>query len=141
MQTGTAETLVEGCGTAVLCAGPVANRAVEAAAKIKAETGWTPSVYNIRYIKPLDTGLLDNIHEKYEKIITVEDGALLGGLHGAVAEYMSGKERPVRIVGVGIPDRYVSQGTQEELRRECGLTTEDLYTLLKKENEKNLKKD
>ena len=141
MESGKAEVLSEGSGVAVICAGPVANRAVEAAQKIKDETGWTPSIYNIRYIKPLDTSLLDKIAEDYGEVITIEDGTLLGGLHGAVAEYMSGKENPVKIMGVGIPDRYISQGTQEELRQECGLTVGEIYKLLKQEYEKNIKKD
>ena len=132
---------MEGSSVAVVSAGPVANRAVAAAQKIKEETGWTPSIYNIRYIKPLDTALLDKIAEDHDEVITVEDGTLLGGLHGAVAEYMSGKENPVKIVGVGIPDRYISQGTQEELRQECGLTAGEIYKLLKQECEKNIKKD
>ena len=141
MEAGKSETLLEGSRVAVICAGPVANRAIEAAERIKSETGWNPSVYNIRYIKPLDTGLLDDIVKNHDRIVTIEDGTLLGGLHGAVAEYVAGMEKPVNVTGIGIPDRYVSQGTQEELRQECGLTAEAICDILKKENEKNLKKD
>ena len=127
IEAGKSELLMEGTDTAVICAGPVANRAVEAAMRIKNEKGWNPSIYNIRYIKPIDEGMLDEIAAKYESVITVEDGTLLGGLHGAVAEYLSAKQKSPSVDGVGIPDRYISQGTQEELRAECGLTADNLY--------------
>ena len=141
MEAGKGETLLEGRDVALICAGPFADRALEAAERIKEETGWNPSIYNIRYIKPLDEALLDKIAQNHSKIYTIEDGTLLGGLHGAVAEYVSAKDNSVIVSGIGIPDQYVSQGTQEELRRECGLTTDEIYKVLSKEIEKKLKKD
>ena len=95
----------------------------------------------IRYIKPVDTDILDHIGRNYGTVVTVEDGTVVGGLHGVVAEHMSAMTDPVTVIPVGIPDRYISQGTQEELRRECGLTTEEIYGLLTGLREKNLKKD
>ena len=141
MEAGKGEILLEGRDVALICAGPFANRALEAAEMIKKETGWNPSIYNIRYIKPLDEALLDKIAQNHSKIYTIEDGTLLGGLHGAVAEYISLMDNPVSISGIGVPDRYISQGTQEELRQECGLTTDEIYKILSKEIEKKLKKD
>ena len=127
MEEGKAEFLLEGSKVAVICAGPFANRAVEAASRLKEETGWNPAIYNIRYIKPIDIDLLGEVAANYDHVITVEDGTLLGGLYGAVTEYMSAQEKSPVVKGVGIPDRYISQGTQEALREECGLTTEALY--------------
>ena len=121
--SGKGEILLEGDNVAVICAGPSANRAMEAAAAIKEAKGWNPSVYNIRYIKPLDTELIDKICQSHQSIITVEDGTIIGGLRGAVAEYVSAKWPAIKVIPVGIPDRYISQGTQSELREECGLTT------------------
>ena len=141
MEVGKGETLLEGSHVAVICAGPVANRALEAAARIKEETGWSPSVYSIRYIKPLDGSLMSHIAATYDEVVTIEDGTVLGGLHGAVAEYMSGMQTPLKITGIGIPDKYVGQGTQEELRHECGLTSEDIYKVLKGQSEKMFKKN
>ena len=83
---------------------------------------WNPSIYNIRYIKPLDTDLIDEACRRHSVVVTVEDGTVIGGLHGAVAEYVSAVWPSVRVIPVGIPDRYISQGTQQELRAECGLT-------------------
>ena len=140
MEAGKGELLLEGSKVAVICAGPFANRAVEAAQRIKEETGWNPSIYNIRYIKPVDENLLAEVAANNDYVITVEDGTLLGGLYGAVAEYMSSKENAPVVEGVGIPDRYISQGTQETLREECGLTAGELYSTFFRFFEKMLKK-
>lgn len=141
IETGKGETLLEGTRVAVICAGPVANRALEAATVIKEETGWNPSIYNIRYIKPLDASLMAHIAGTYDEVITIEDGTVLGGLHGAVAEYISGLSAPLKVTGIGIPDRYIGQGTQEELRQECGLTSDEIYKVLKGLSEKKFKKN
>lgn len=141
IQTGRGELLVQGADVAVICAGPVANRAAAAALKMKAETGWNPTIYNIRYIKPLDTALLDSAASYHSRFVTVEDGCVVGGLHAAVTEYLSSGADPKPVTAVGIPDRYVSQGTQRELREECGLTENELYRLFEVEKEKNDKKD
>ena len=141
VETGRGELLVEGTEVAVICAGPVANRAVEAALKMKKEAGWNPSVYNIRYVKPVDTDLLDQAAASHSRFVTVEDGCVVGGLHAAVAEYLSAGNCPKPVRAVGIPDEYVSQGTQDELRRECGLTSDMLYRIFEEENEKKCKKD
>lgn len=141
MQVGKGELLLKGTRVAVIAAGPCVNRALEAAREIEAEAGWTPSIYNIRYIKPIDLNLLAHIAEEYESIVTIEDGTVLGGLYGAVAEYMSAQERPLPIKAVGIPDRYITQGTQEELREECGLTKAEIKRVIHEEMQKKQKKD
>ena len=132
---------MEGSDIAVIAAGPSANRAVEAALKIKEETGWNPAIYNIRYIKPLDGEMMQHISSSYGKVITIEDGCIMGGLYGAVAEYISAGENPIPVKAVGIPDRYISQGTPEELKEECGLTTDEIFALFSAEFKKNCKKD
>ena len=120
---GKGVKMLEGSKVAVICAGPVSYRALEAADLMKASgADWNPSIYNIRYIKPLDTDLIDEACRRHSVVVTVEDGTVIGGLHGAVAEYVSAVWPSVRVIPVGIPDRYISQGTQQELRAECGLT-------------------
>ena len=138
---GKGELLSEGSGIAVIAAGPSANRAAEAAAAIKEETGWSPAIYNIRYIKPVDEDILKEVAEKFERVITIEDGCTTGGLYGAVSEFMAGQPAPLAVKGIGIPDRYISQGTQEELRQECGLTTDEIIREIKAQREKIFKKD
>ena len=126
LECGKGEMLLKGEKIAVICAGPSSYRALEAAQQMKEEKGVNPSIYNIRYIKPLDTDLLDRICSEHEEIITIEDGTILGGLHGAVAEYVAQHHSGIRVSATGVPDRYISQGTQQELREECGLTSGEL---------------
>ena len=133
--------LKEGEDIAVIAAGPVANRAVEAAEMIKEKTGHCPSIYNIRYIKPVDEGTLEEVCRDFSEIVTIEDGCIIGGLYGCVAEYVSRQERQIRVSPIAIPDRYLSQGTQEELRRECSLTTETIAEVLEEKMKKYQKKD
>ena len=137
LETGVGECLLEGSDAAVICAGPFSYRALEAADQIRTESNWNPSIYNIRYIKPLDTALIDRICRTHSTIITVEDGTIIGGLHGAVAEYVTEHHPAIRVIPVGIPDRYISQGTQKELREECSLTTRQIRDIIDKEREKD----
>ena len=130
LEAGKGELLAEGTRVAVIAAGPFVYRALEAAEKFKEEAGWSPAIYNIRYIKPIDTALLEEAYSGYDRIVTIEDGTVIGGLYGAVAEFVASKDTPKPVRAVGIPDRYISQGTQNELREECGLTTDKLYETL-----------
>ena len=139
--TGKGEKLADGTKVAVIAAGPFANRALEAAAELKSEIGWSPAIYNIRYIKPLDEEILSEVYAGFARVITIEDGTVLGGLYGAVSEYMSAQEKPLPVCAVGIPDRYIPQGTQKELRHECRLTKDELKKVFCEEYEKNEKKD
>ena len=141
IETGKGEKLMDGSKVAVICAGPSSNRAFEAASELKAEGSENPSIYTIRYIKPLDTALIDEICATHGTIITVEDGTVMGGLHGAVAEYVSANYPSVKVVPVGIPDRYISQGTQEELREECGLSKDRIKDTISCELQIFSKKD
>jgi 1-deoxy-D-xylulose-5-phosphate synthase len=141
LKPGVGECLLEGSEIAVVCAGPFAYRALEAASLLQSEKNWNPSIYNIRYIKPLDTGLIDKICREHSVIFTVEDGTIIGGLHGAISEYITEHHPSVRVIPVGIPDRYISHGTQKELREECGLCTGKIYGSILREYEIFSKKD
>ena len=141
LEPGESELMLKGSDVAVIAAGPIANRALEAALKIKEDTGWNPSVYNIRYIKPLDTRVLAQVAAEYDKVITIEDGCLMGGLYGAVTEVLASYERPLPVKAIGIPDRYIAQGTQDELKEECGLAFEQFYSMFCEECEILRKKD
>ena len=140
LPVGKGEKMADGTKVAVIAAGPFAYRAVEAAEELRAEKGWSPAIYNIRYIKPIDEDLLAEVAAGYDRVVTVEDGTVLGGLHGAVAEYMSAQKNPLPVHAVGIPDRYMTQATQTELRQECRLTKDELKLVFCDEYEKNEKK-
>ena len=141
LQTGKGEKVCDGTRIAVLAAGPFVYRALEAAEELRQEKGWSPAIYNIRYIKPIDTDILAKVYAEYDRVITIEDGTVLGGLYGAVSEYMSAQEKPLPVCAVGIPDKYMSQGTQTELRQECRLTKDEIKRVFCEEYEKNEKKD
>ena len=136
LTAGKGERLRDGSKIAVIAAGPYAYRAVEVADRLKAETGWSPAIYNIRYIKPIDLDLLEEVYSGFDRVITVEDGTVIGGLYGAVAEFMAAKDSPKPVRAIAIPDRYVNQGTQAQLRDECGLTAEHIFEVVVEENEK-----
>lgn len=130
MPEGRSERMLEGEDVAVIAAGPVANRAYDAALEYRTRYGKNPAVYNIRYIKPLDTDMLSEVAGRYRTIITVEDGCTAGGLYGAVTEYVASGERPVCVRAIGIPDRFIGQGTQTELRSICGLSEDGIYSAI-----------
>ena len=140
LEAGKGEKLMDGSEIAVIAAGPMANRAVEAAMELKEKEGWNPSIYNIRYIKPLDTDMLEEIAGRYKIVITIEEGCAPGGLHGAVSEYISEKHSHLTVRAIAIPDRYLSQGTQEELRSECSLTKDGILSVILEEAKKSAKK-
>lgn len=124
---GKAETLLEGSEVAVITIGPFALKALEAARKYPGKVG----VYNFRFLKPLDEGALEEIAGRYAHIITVEDGALKGGLYGAVCEYLADRDARPAVEGIGIPDRFIARGRQSEERAECGLDAEGIEKRIK----------
>ena len=126
---GKGEKLLDGKGVAILGIGPVVNRALEAALRHKEEFKKAPAVYDMRFLKPLDTEILEEAG-RFKAIITVEDGALKGGLFGAVSEYFAGRADAPVIKGVGIPDRYMPQDTQKAQRASCGMDAESLLELI-----------
>ena len=130
LPVGKGECLMKGKGVAVLALGPVANRALEAAQRHKGDYWVGPSVYDMRFLKPLDQDIMEEV-SSYKAILTVEDGSLKGGLYGAVSEYFAARPDAPIIKGVGIPDRFVVQDTQKAQREECGLDTESLFDLLR----------
>ena len=104
----------------VLSFGPIGKYATEASKELEKE-GVQIGHYDMRFAKPLDTELLDEICQKYNHIITIEDGARLGGFGSAVAEYIAEKQEKPTLKIMGLPDRIIEHGTQEELHAEVGL--------------------
>lgn len=140
LEKGKSEMIADGEKVAIIGVGPVVNRAAEAAAEYREKNGTGPAVYNIRYIKPLDTEMMERILAEFRSIITIEDGSLAGGVYGAVCEYAAEKGKMTRIRGIGIPDRFISQGTQQELREECGLSKENIRKTIEEEMTEDFKK-
>ncbi|HEX6982017.1 MAG TPA: transketolase C-terminal domain-containing protein, partial [Balneolaceae bacterium] len=125
MEVGKGECIREGDEVAVLSFGPIGNYVMEAADEL-AEEGISIGHFNMRFAKPLDTDLIDEICHTYERIITIEDGTKLGGFGSAVAEYLSDKAHHIPVSMMGVPDQIVEHGTQEELYKEVGLDPESI---------------
>ena len=123
---GQGEKLMDGRRVAILGVGPVVNRALAAAKRHKADYWEGPAVYDMRFVKPLDIEILEEAAKGFSAILTVEEGCLAGGLFGAVTEYMSAHDHPVRIHGIGIPDAFVVQDRQDAQRAACGLDTDGI---------------
>ena len=126
---GKGEKLMDGEGVALLGIGPVVNRALAAARRCLAEQGVSPAIYDMRFLKPLDQEILAEAG-KFKAIITVEDGALKGGLYGAVCEFFASRKNAPIIKGIGIPDRFIGQDTQKAQWASCGLDEESLLELI-----------
>ena len=137
LPAGRATRLAEGSRIAVLALGPVVHRALEAAEDFRKEAGFSPAVYDVRYLKPIDTDMLAEVAAGFDAVVTLEDGALMGGLFGAVSEYMSGTGRGILVRGAGIPDRFIVQDTQAAERKECGLDRASILAILRKLVEKD----
>ena len=128
IEPGRGREILSGSRIAILSLGTAGNRVAKAIEQLKAQ-GITPGHYDMRFLKPLDTELLNKILGNYDKIITIEDGVVKGGLYGAICEYVSCR-KPVKIIGMGIPDKFVEHGTVEELVSICRYNTEDIVALL-----------
>ena len=125
---GRAEKLLDGDEVAILGLGPVLNRALEAAADWPGRV----AVYDLRFLKPLDTETLSEVAARFPHLLTVEDGALCGGLYGAVAELLAAGGFSATLEGIGIPDRFIPQAKQSQQYAACGLDVEGIRKSLKK---------
>ena len=126
---GRGEKLLAGAGLAVLGIGPVVNRALSAARRYLSDEGVAPSVYDMRFLKPLDEDILREAG-RCKVIVTVEDGAVKGGLFGAVSEFFAGRADAPIIKGIGIPDRFIGQDSQKAQWASCGLDEDSLFGLI-----------
>jgi 1-deoxy-D-xylulose-5-phosphate synthase len=116
---GKGRRLRDGKNIAILSFGHPGNFAAAAIRELKGE-GITPAHYDMRFAKPLDEALLHEAMQNYDKIITVEDGTVVGGFGSAIAEFMAENNYKNDLRILGIPDRLVEHGTLKELHHECG---------------------
>lgn len=126
IEPGKGVVVSQGAGVAVLSLGTAGNRVAKAVEKARGE-GMEPLHINMRFLKPLDFDLVKYACDRCKTIITVEDGTLNGGLGSAVSEYVASLGRGVKVISLGIPDKFVEQGTVEELISECGYNVDNIY--------------
>ena len=114
---GKAELRRKGSRIALLAFGSLLQPALEAGGAFNA------TVVNMRFVKPLDEALINELARTHELLITLEENAVTGGAGSAVNEYLAAANLAVRVVNLGLPDEFLGQGSREEMLAECGLDT------------------
>jgi 1-deoxy-D-xylulose-5-phosphate synthase len=112
---GKSRVLKSGNTIAILNFGTLVGHASEAAEKLGA------TLIDMRFVKPLDTQIIDELTGSHELLVTLEDGAIMGGAGSAVGEYMQSQGYTTRLLKLGLPDQFILQGTQQEMYQELGL--------------------
>jgi len=131
IKVGTGRKICDGEEVAILSIGHIGNEAVSACKELNAE-GIHPAHYDIRFVKPLDEKLLHEVFKNYQKVITVEDGCIQGGMGSAVLEFMADHGYAAQVIRLGIPDAYVEHGEQPELWAECGYDAASIVKKIRK---------
>ena len=127
---GKGRKLKDGKDIAILSFGHPGNFAQTAIRNLRAE-GIDPAHYDIRFIKPIDEDLLHEVFQNYDKIVTVEDGTVLGGAGSAILEFMNAHGYHSQIKILGIPDTVVEHGSLKELQQECHYDATAIATAVK----------
>lgn len=128
IEIGKGRCLIEGEEIAILSIGTVGNAAKNAIDRVGNSF---VALYDMRFLKPLDENLLHTVFQKFSKIITLEDGTITGGLGSAVLEFMADHSYQAQVVRLGIPDRFIEHGTQQQLYAACGYDEEGIYRQIK----------
>lgn len=140
LEIGKGRLIREGNDLAIITLGHVGNFANEACNALE-KSGYSIAHYDLRFLKPLDESLLHKVFNKFNKIITVEDGTVIGGMGSSVLEFMSENNYKSQVVRLGVPDRFIEHGTIAELQNECGFDTQGIVQcaliLLEQVNSKN----
>lgn len=121
---------------AILTIGPIGNDAQKAIEEIEQEGKYTGRItlYDMRFLKPIDKNILEEVGKNFSEIITIEDGVINGGLGTTVIEWLNEHNKNIHVQRLGLPDHFIEQGTVAELRELCGF---DKYSI-KQEIEKRL---
>lgn len=123
---GKGRQLCEGDDIAVLSIGAIGVDALHAVQRAS-EAGVKAALYDMIFVKPLDEEILHEVGKKYKHVITLEDGSITGGFGSAVLEFMADNGYTPRIKRLGIPDRFIAQGSVKELHQLCGIDEESIY--------------
>ena len=128
---GKGRKIKEGDDIAVLSIGPIGNLAEQAICSWEKESGKTAALYDMRFLKPIDTGILNEVGKKYSRIITIENGTVTGGLGTAVVEYMMDNGFTPTIRRLGLPDRFIEHGSTPQLLHICNIDENAVISALK----------
>jgi 1-deoxy-D-xylulose-5-phosphate synthase len=127
---GKAEKITNGQDVALLAVGNMVEYAKKSSDKLLAE-GINPEIINMRFVKPIDLDMLDEIASRFEKIVTLEESTLMGGFGSGVLEYFTERKYKNEILRIGLPDKFVDHGTQEELHKILGIDPDGIAEKVK----------
>lgn len=117
---GKAQTVQSGAGVAILCFGTLLETAQQAANQIGA------TLVNMRFVKPLDESLIEQLAQTHELLVTVEENVIAGGAGSGVNEYLAAQSINTPVLNLGLPDRYIDHGSQAQQLAECGLDADGM---------------
>jgi len=127
---GTWEVLKEGEELTIIACGNMVHPALNVAKELEKE-GITIGVINGRFIKPMDTKILSEVASRTKKILTLEENTLMGGFGSGVMELLSKEEKLIPVKSMGIPDTFITHGSQQKLRNTLGIDREGIKKAIK----------
>lgn len=130
LPVGKSKKLKDGKDIAILSIGPVGNEALKAIEQVEKE-GVSVALYDMIYLKPIDEELLHEVGKKFNRIVTVENGVIKGGLGTAVLEFMADNGYTPKVKRIGVPDRFIEHGSVPELFKLCGMDSESIAEVVK----------
>ncbi len=125
IEIGKGRKLADGKDIAILSIGKCGVFAKRAIKSLE-NKGVSAAHYDLRFVKPLDSQMLNEVFEKFKTIITVEDGTIQGGFGSAILEYMSEQGYSSKVKVMGIPDKFIEHGSPDDLYNECGIDTKGI---------------
>ncbi len=131
LEIGKGRIINSGNNIALISIGHIGNSVVEAT-KILQMQDINPSHYDIRFLKPIDSDLLHEIFKNHNTIITIEDGTIIGGLGSNIVEFANDNNYKHKIIRLGIPDKFIEQGTIRQLQIECNIDIDSIISTIKK---------
>ncbi len=131
LKPGKARKLRDGSDMAILSIGHAGNLVQDALRKLNTSPTISIAHYDMRYAKPLDEDSLHSIFKNFDRIITVEDGTVVGGFGSAVIEFMCENTYHAQVKRLGIPDRFIDHGTQMELYTECNFDPDSIISAIR----------
>ena len=126
VKVGTGRKLKDGNDVAVLSIGPIGNNVTEAISRLSGVSGISVAHYDMRFLKPVDEDILEEVGRRFKRIVTVENGARKGGLGSAVLEWMNDHGYHPEVIRLGLPDNFVEHGKVSELQHIVGLDPESI---------------
>jgi 1-deoxy-D-xylulose-5-phosphate synthase len=129
LEPGKGRMIRDGRDALVITLGHVGNFAGEACSALE-KTGHTAAHCDLRFLKPLDEDLLHGLFSRFNKVVTVEDGSVTGGMGSAILEFMAAHGYDAKVKLLGVPDRFVEQGSVADLQHECGFDAEGILRAL-----------